>query len=106
MDPATPPPQGVCVEDIPLVEDLIPVSILHFDIDIVDGSLAGKLARRSPQKFCNTVRLLRCINSIAMSPISIHNIELIIKTRKMQRHLVICQEHVEHVYPKNVHQLR
>ena len=51
--------QRVSVEDIPLVEDLIQVNIFLYDIDIVDGSLVGELARRSVQKYCNTARLVR-----------------------------------------------
>ena len=33
--------QGVCVDDIPLVEDLIQVNIFLYDIDIEDGSIVG-----------------------------------------------------------------
>ena len=62
IEPAT--FQGVSVEDIPLVEDLIQVNIFLYDIDIVDGSLVGELARRSVQKHCNTARLLRYNNHI------------------------------------------
>ena len=47
------------MNDIPTVEDLITLNILLFDIDIVDGSIVGELARRSVQKYENTVRLLK-----------------------------------------------
>ena len=52
------------MDDIPLVEDLIQVNIFLYDIDIVDGSIVGEPARRSVQKYCNTVRLLRYNNHI------------------------------------------
>ena len=40
------------------------VNIFLCDIDFVEGSLVGELARRSIQKFCNTARLLRYKNHI------------------------------------------
>ena len=51
--------QGVHMNDIPSVEDLLTLNILLYDIDIVDGNIIGELARRSVQKYENTVRLLR-----------------------------------------------
>ena len=42
--------QGVHVNDIPFVEDLLTLNILQYDIDIVDGNIVGELARRSVQK--------------------------------------------------------
>ena len=51
--------QGVHMNDIPIVEDLLTLNILLYDIDIVDENLVGELARRSVQKYENTVRLLR-----------------------------------------------
>ena len=50
--------QGVHMNDIPTVEDLLTLSILLYDIDIVDGNLIRELARRSVQKYDTTVRLL------------------------------------------------
>ena len=39
--------QGVHMNDIPIVEDLLTLNILLYDIDIVDGNIIGELARRS-----------------------------------------------------------
>ena len=43
--------QGVYMNDIPLVGDLLTLNILLYDIDIVDGNIIGELARRSVQKY-------------------------------------------------------
>ena len=56
--------QGVHMNDIPIVENLLTLNILLYDIDIVDGNIVGELARRSVQKYENTVRLLRYNNNI------------------------------------------
>ena len=56
--------QGVHMNDIPFVEDLLTLSIALYDIDIVDGNIIGELARRSVQKYENPVRLLRYNNHI------------------------------------------
>ena len=40
---------GVHMNDIPFVEYLLTLNILLYDIDIVDGNIIGKLARRSVQ---------------------------------------------------------
>ena len=45
--------QGVHMNDIPFVEDLLTLNILLYDIDIVDGNIIGELARRSVQKLRN-----------------------------------------------------
>ena len=44
---------------IPIVEDLLTLNILLFDIDIVDENFIGELARRNVQKYESTVQLLR-----------------------------------------------
>ena len=56
--------QGVHMNDIPTVEDLLTLNILLYDIDIVDGNIIGELPRRSFQKNNNTVRLLSYNNHI------------------------------------------
>ena len=56
--------QGVHMNDIPTVEDLLTLNILLYDIDIVDANIVGELARRSVQKYENTVQLLRHNNHI------------------------------------------
>ena len=56
--------QGVLLDDIPFVDDLLTLNILLCDIDIVDGNINGELARRSVQKYENIVQLLRYNNHI------------------------------------------
>ena len=56
--------KGVHKNDISIVEDLLTLNILLYDIDIVDGNIIGELARRSVQKYDNAVRLLRYNNHI------------------------------------------
>ena len=56
--------QGVHMNDIPIVEDLLTLKILPYDIDIVDGNIVAEFTRRSVQKYENTVRLLRYNNHI------------------------------------------
>ena len=51
--------QGVHMNDILTVEDLLTLNILLYNKDIVDGNIAGELARRRVQKYENTLRLLR-----------------------------------------------
>ena len=47
--------QGVHLNDIPIVEDLLTFNILLYDIDIVDRDIIGELARRSEHKYEITV---------------------------------------------------
>ena len=54
--------QGVQINDILFVEDLLTLNIVLYDIDIVDGNLVGEFATRSVQKYKKTVRLLRYNN--------------------------------------------
>ena len=56
--------QGVHMNDKSTVEDLLTLNILLYVIDIVDGNVVGELARRSVQKYENTVRLQRYNNHI------------------------------------------
>ena len=39
--------QGVCIDDIPSVEDILSINIFIYDIDLIDGPMVGELARRS-----------------------------------------------------------
>ena len=50
--------RGVHLNDIPFVEDLLTLNIVLYDIDTVDSNIIGELARRSMQKYNNTVRVL------------------------------------------------
>ena len=42
--------QGVCMDDIPSVEDIVGINIFIYDIDLIDGAMVGELARRSIKK--------------------------------------------------------
>ena len=50
---------GVHMKNIPIVEDLLTINILPYDIDIVGGNIIAELARRSVHNYDNTYRLLR-----------------------------------------------
>ena len=56
--------QGVHMNDIPMVEGLLNLNILLYDIDVVDGNIVREIARQSVQKYENTVRLLKDNNHI------------------------------------------
>ena len=56
--------QGVHVNEITVVEDLLLLNILLYDMDFVDRNIVGEFARRNVQKYENTVRLLRPNNHI------------------------------------------
>ena len=107
--------QGVHMNDIPIIEDLLTLNILLYDIDIVDGNIVGELARRSVQKYENTVRLLRYNNHICY----VNNISAVFqsfccpncdlffnRTFELERHLTTCSEREKNVYPKNVYQIQ
>ena len=51
--------QGVHLNDMPEVEDLLHLNIFLHDIDFEDGELIGELCRRSIQKYEKSVKLLR-----------------------------------------------
>ena len=104
--------QGVHKNDIPEIEDLLQLSIFLYDIDFVDGELIGELARRSIQRYENSVKLLRYNNHICY----VNNINAMFKafrcatcdtffskTGNLERHLVSCSDRVTHIYPKNVY---
>ena len=107
--------QGVHMNDVPIVEDLLTLNILLYDIDIVDGNIVGELARRSVQKYENTVRLLGYNNHICY----VNNIKAVFqsfrcpncdtffnRTFNFERHLTTCSERVKNFYPRNVYQIR
>ena len=107
--------QGVHMNDIPIVEDLLTLNIHLYDIDIVDGNIVGELARRSVQKYESTVRLLRYNNHICY----MNNINADFqsyrcpscdtsfnRTFNLERHLTTCSERVKNVYRRNVYQIR
>ena len=51
------------MEYIAIVEDSLQTDIFLYDIEFVDGSMFGELARRSVEKHSNTVRLLRYVSN-------------------------------------------
>ena len=105
--------QGVHMNDIPIVEDLLTLNILLYDIIIVDGNIVGELARQSVQKYENTVRLLRYNNHICY----VNHINALFqsfrcpncdtffnRTFNLEQHLTTCSERVKNVFPKNIYQ--
>ena len=56
--------QGVHLNDIPKVEDLLLLNIFLYSIDFLDGELIGELCRRSNQKYEKSVNILRNNNHI------------------------------------------
>ena len=51
--------QGVCMDDIPPVKDIVAINIFTYDIDFIDGAMVGELARRSIKKYEKSVQLIR-----------------------------------------------
>ena len=107
--------QGVCMNDIPSVEDIVGINIFIYDIDLIDGAMVGELARRSIKEYEKNVQLIG-YNSHICYVDNIHALfkafrcptcdKYFQKTGKLERHLVRCSERVKHIYPKNVYQLR
>ena len=107
--------QRVHMNIIRIVEDLLTLNILLYDIDIVDGAIIGELARRNVQKYKNTVRLLRyhnhiCyvnnINAVFQSFRSPNCDNLFNRTFNLERYLTTCSERVKNVYSKKVYQTK
>ena len=107
--------QGALSNDIPEIEDLLQLNIFLYDLDFVDGVLIGELARRSFQKYENTVKLLRYNNHICY----VNNMNAFFKafrsatcdtffskTGNLERHLVTWSDRVKRCYPNNVYELR
>ena len=105
--------QGVHMNEIPVVEDLLTLNILLYDIVFMDGNIVGELARRSVQKYENAVRLLRYNNHICYENIinavfqsfRYPNCDTFFnRTFNLERHLTTCSERVKNVYPNSVYQ--
>ena len=101
--------------DDPKVEEKLQVNIFLYDIDFVNGELTGELARRSIQKFEKSVKLLRYNNHICY--VSDMNSffkslrcptwdTIFSKNGSLERHLITDSERTQHIYPKNIYQLR
>ena len=102
--------QGVRMDDIPSVEDIVGIYIFIYDIDLIDGAMVGELARRSIKKYEN-VQLIQYNSHICC----VDNINALFKafrcptcdtyfqkTGNLERQLVRYCERVKHIYPKNV----
>ena len=107
--------QGVHLNDVRKVEDLLQLNIFLYDFDFLDGELIGELCRRSFQKYEKSVKLLRYNNHICY----VNNNNAFFKAFRcttcdtfisqagnLERHLVTCSDGVKHIYPKNIYQLR
>ena len=106
---------GSPYERYPIVEDVLTLNILLYDIDIVDGNIIGEFARPSVQKYENNMRLLRFNNHVCY----VNNINAVFQSfccpkidtffsRRctLERHLTTCSERVKNVYPRKVYQIR
>ena len=107
--------QGVCMVDIPSVEDIVGINIFTYDIDFIDGALVGELARRSVKRYEKIVQLIRynshkCyvdnINALFKAFLCPTCDTYFQKTGNLERHLVRCSERVKHIYPKIAYELR
>ena len=103
--------KGFHMNDIPVLEYLLTLNILLYDIDFVDGNDIGKLARRSELKNENTVQLLRYNNHLSyLSNInavfkyfSCPNCDAFFKRAfNLERTLTTCRERLNNVYHRNV----
>ena len=107
--------QGVHMNNLPIVEDLLILNILLYDIDIVDENVISERARRSIPKYEKTARLLIYNNHICY----VNNINAYFQSFRcpkcdiffkrtfiLERHLTTCSERVKIVYPRNVYQIR
>ena len=103
------------MNDIPFVGDLLTLSIVLYDIDIVDDKIIGEFARRRLQKYNNIVRFLRPNNLICY----MSNIIAVFqafrcpnwdtffnRTFNSERHLTTLSNRVKNVYSRNVYQIR
>ena len=107
--------QGVCMDDIPSVEDIVGINLFIYDINLIDGAMVAELSRRSIKKYEKNVQLIRYNRHICY----VDNINALFKafrcstcdtyfqkTGNLERQLVRCSERVKQIYPKNVYQLR
>ena len=56
--------QGVFMDGIPSVEDLVGIKTFIYDIDLIDGAMVGDLARWSIKKYEKNVQLIQYTNHL------------------------------------------
>ena len=107
--------RGDGLEDLHVVERLAEVNILVYDIEVSDGANIGELAESSLRRFNSTAILWRYNNQICFVTDVNKMFEsfscstcntFFTRSSNLQRHLPKCEELVENIYPKSVHQLR
>ena len=105
---------GVPMNDVPIVGDLLLLTILLCDTEVVEGNSIAEFIRQKVQKYENTVQLLRYNNHICY----VSNINAVFqiffrclnfdtfshRSFILERHLTTFTERVKTVCPKNVNQ--
>ena len=107
--------QEVHMSDILFVEDLPTLSIVLYDIDIVDGKIIVELARGNMQKNNKSVRPSRYNNHICY----VSNVNAVFQAFRcancdtfssrafnLERNLTTCSERVYNIYPRKVYQIQ
>ena len=101
------------MNDIPNFEGLLPLKMLLHDIKVVNEKIIREFARRSEQKYENTVRLLTYNNQIcymsninaAFQPFRCPNWDTSSNTTfNSERRLFTCSERLKNLYPGTVYQ--
>ena len=110
MEGPPPPPS----DQLTLLLLLVQVSIILYDVDFVHGAVIGELASGSVGRHCNFFQLL-CYNSHISYVSNINTLfkadrcpschQFINKVGELDRHLITCNERVNHIFPENVYQL-
>ena len=107
--------KGVDMNGIAVVQDLLTLNILLCNIDIVDKTVIGKLARLSVQNYKSTVRLwtfnyhisyVSIINAVFQTFHFSKGDTLFIGRFNLEQHLTTSSERVKNVFPGNVYQIR
>ena len=107
--------KGVHMTAIPILEDMLTLNILLYDIDIVVGNIIGELARQNVLKYDNIVRLLRFNKHICyvskiiavFQSFRYPNCDTFFsRTFNLERHLATCDERVKNIYRRNAYQIR
>ena len=107
--------RGVRIEDIAIVEDVVQTDIFLYEIDLLDGSMIGDLAKRSVGKHSNTVRLLLykrhiChfskINALSNAYRCASCNQLIKTIQHLELFLTTGKEQIKRVFARNVYQQR